>query len=58
MTHLNNSKANKTRRRADAVERQAARDARAVSEQLKLINSRPGLSEREFARLTKGESNG
>ncbi len=48
-----NTHPDKARRRADAVARQAKRDARTTDEQLRILDTRPGESTREAIRLLK-----
>jgi hypothetical protein len=46
-----NSKARRTQRREEAIQRQSARDSRTYEEQLKLVKKRPGESKKEKYRL-------
>lgn len=52
MTKPRNFERRRNRRRMEAEERQAARDARSAEEQLALIAERPGESRREKERLS------
>ena len=49
----NNSKANRERRQADAIKRQAEHDKRSNGHQAALLDQRPGDALRERARLEK-----
>ena len=46
-----NSKARRTQRREEAIQRQSTHDSRTYEEQLKLVKKRPGESKKEKYRL-------